>query len=139
MDAAIYQENHRNRAEKKRPGPEMTVLYLGPGPPPKGRGPGCTTCIVYQYFKELFVARKSLAFKSGCKGKGSVSNRQTFSRFFSFFFFPGGKTQTCGPDGKEKRTSTREPKKFGPHASSITLTGGTRFSECQSLRLGFSC
>ena len=43
----------------------------------------CTTCIVYQYFKELVA----FVFKSGCKGKGFIFNHQTFSEvFFSFFF-----------------------------------------------------
>ena len=44
----------------------------------------CTTCIVYQYFKELVA----FVFKSGCKGKGFIFNYQTFSEvFFQFFFF----------------------------------------------------
>ena len=43
----------------------------------------CTTCIVYQYFKELVA----FVFKSGCKGKGFIFNHQSFSEvFFSFFF-----------------------------------------------------
>ena len=82
---------------------------------------------------------KALLSKAGAKVRDPFQTAKRFRGFFFVFFFPGGKTQTCGPDGKEKRTSTQEPKKFGPHASSITLTGGTRFSECQSLRLGFSC
>ena len=44
----------------------------------------CTTCIVYQYFKELVA----FVFKSGCKGKGFIFNHQTFSEvFFSFSFY----------------------------------------------------
>ena len=44
----------------------------------------CTTCIVYQYFKELVA----FVFKSGCKGKGFIFNYQTFSEvFFSFSFY----------------------------------------------------
>ena len=44
----------------------------------------CTTCIVYQYFKELGCFR----FKSGCKGKGFYFNCQTFSEvFFNFSFY----------------------------------------------------
>ena len=43
----------------------------------------CTTCIVYQYFKELGRFR----FKSGCKGKGFYFNCQTFRKFFFNFSF----------------------------------------------------
>ena len=45
----------------------------------------CTTCIVYQYFKELGCFR----FKSGCKGKGFYFNCQTFSEvfFLNFSFY----------------------------------------------------
>ena len=44
----------------------------------------CTTCIVYQYFKELGCFR----FKSGCKGKRFYFNCQTFSEvFFNFSFY----------------------------------------------------
>ena len=52
----------------------LTVLFFS-----------CTTCIVYQYFKELGCFR----FKSGCKGKGFYFNCQTFSEvfFFNFSFY----------------------------------------------------
>ena len=44
----------------------------------------CTTCIVYQYFKELVA----FVLKAGCKGKGFIFNYQTFSEvFFSFSFY----------------------------------------------------
>ncbi len=61
----------------------------------------CTTCIVYQYFKELGCFR----FKSGCKGKGFYFNCQTFSEvFFKFFFlyrFSGSLAK--GKEGKEEK------------------------------------
>ena len=43
----------------------------------------CTTCIVYQYFKEL----AAFISKAGCKGKGFIFNYQTFSEVFFYFFF----------------------------------------------------
>ena len=43
----------------------------------------CTTCIVYQYFKELVA----FVLKAGCKGKGFIFNYQTFSEVFLVFLF----------------------------------------------------
>nr|MDV6187595.1 hypothetical protein [Bacteroides hominis (ex Liu et al. 2022)] len=47
----------------------------------------CTTCIVYQFFKELFFSI-ALRFKSGCKGKRFILKHQMFWKFF-FKMFPG--------------------------------------------------
>ena len=74
----------------------------------------CTTCIVYQYFKEL-VASVS---KAGAKVSGLFLTAKLFSKFFSFFFsirfsdslcerercIEQGKRQaaTCEPDCKDK-------------------------------------
>ncbi|QCQ47679.1 hypothetical protein EC81_022095 [Bacteroides fragilis] len=41
----------------------------------------CTTCIVYQFFKELFFSI-ALRFKSGCKGKRFILKHQMFWKFF---------------------------------------------------------
>ncbi|MCX8464954.1 hypothetical protein OTH22_17235, partial [Bacteroides fragilis] len=41
----------------------------------------CTTCIVYQFFKELFFSI-ALRFKSGCKGKRFILKHQMFSEVF---------------------------------------------------------
>ena len=86
----------------------------------------CTTCIVYQYFKELVA----FVFKSGCKGKGFIFNHQTFSEvFFSFFFlldFSGSLCERerryeritlanflCESDCKDKNFSYYNPNFFG--------------------------
>ncbi|WP_410468259.1 hypothetical protein, partial [Bacteroides sp. UW] len=39
------------------------------------------TCIVYQFFKELFFSI-ALRFKSGCKGKRFILKRQMFLEVF---------------------------------------------------------
>ena len=41
----------------------------------------CTTCIVYQFFKELFFSI-ALRFKSGCKGKRFILKHQMFLEVF---------------------------------------------------------
>ncbi|MCR2006361.1 hypothetical protein NSB20_12690, partial [Bacteroides acidifaciens] len=43
----------------------------------------CTTCIVYQYFKEL-VASVS---KAGAKVRGFILTTKLFRKFFFHFFF----------------------------------------------------
>ncbi|MCZ2698077.1 hypothetical protein O1364_19160, partial [Bacteroides fragilis] len=47
----------------------------------------CTTCIVYQFFKERFFSIV-LRFKSGCKGKRFILKYQMFLEVF-FKCFPG--------------------------------------------------
>ena len=60
----------------------------------------CTTCIVYQYFKELGCFR----FKSGCKGKGFYFNCQTFSEvFFNFSFYAGFSGSLCERERRYER------------------------------------
>ena len=60
----------------------------------------CTTCIVYQYFKELVA----FVFKSGCKGKGFIFNHQTFSEvFFSFSFYAGFSGSLCERERRYER------------------------------------
>ena len=61
----------------------------------------CTTCIVYQYFKELGCFH----FKSGCKGKGFYFNYQMFSEvFFRFSFSIVSQTLLAkGKEGKEEK------------------------------------
>ncbi|WP_350355122.1 hypothetical protein, partial [Bacteroides fragilis] len=46
----------------------------------------CTTCIVYQFFKELFFSI-ALRFKSGCKGKRFILKHQMFLEVFFKMFF----------------------------------------------------
>ena len=59
----------------------------------------CTTCIVYQYFKELVA----FVFKSGCKGKGFIFNYQTFSEVFLFFLFTHFSDSLCERERMYKR------------------------------------
>ena len=67
----------------------LTVLFFS-----------CTTCIVYQYFKELVA----FVFKSGCKGKGFIFNHQTFSEvFFSFFFLLDFSGSLCERERRYER------------------------------------
>ena len=47
----------------------------------------CTTCIVYQFFKELFFSI-ALRFKSGCKGKRFILKHQMFLEVFFLNVFP---------------------------------------------------
>ena len=68
----------------------LTVLFFS-----------CTTCIVYQYFKEL----AAFVFKSGCKGKRFYFNYQMFSEvFFRFSFSIVSQTLLAkGKEGKEEK------------------------------------
>ena len=60
----------------------------------------CTTCIVYQYFKELVA----FVLKAGCKGKGFIFNYQTFSEvFFSFSFYAGFSGSLCERERRYER------------------------------------
>ena len=43
----------------------------------------CTTCIVYQYFKEL----AAFVLKAGAKVRGFILTTKCFRKFFSLFFF----------------------------------------------------
>ena len=69
----------------------MTVLNLT-----------CTTCIVYQFFKELFFFKILLRFKSGCKGKGFILNCQMFWEVF--FQCPSFVSKPLCAKGKEETT-----------------------------------
>ena len=68
----------------------LTVLFFS-----------CTTCIVYQYFKEHACFR----FKSGCKGKRFYFNHQMFSEvFFRFSFSIVSQALLAkGKEGKEEK------------------------------------
>ena len=59
----------------------------------------CTTCIVYQYFKELVA----FVLKAGCKGKGFIFNYQTFSEVFLFFLFTHFSGSLCERERMYKR------------------------------------
>ena len=50
----------------------LTVLFFS-----------CTTCIVYQYFKEHLA----FVLKAGAKVRGFILTTKYFRKFFSFFFF----------------------------------------------------
>ena len=50
----------------------LTVLFFS-----------CTTCIVYQYFKEL----AAFVLKAGAKVKALFLTTKLFRKFFLFFFF----------------------------------------------------
>ena len=50
----------------------LTVLFFS-----------CTTCIVYQYFKEL----AAFVLKAGAKVRGFILTTKCFRKFFSLFFF----------------------------------------------------
>ena len=43
----------------------------------------CTTCIVYQYFKEL----AAFVLKAGAKVRGFILTTKYFQKFFLLFFF----------------------------------------------------
>ena len=106
----------------------------------------CTTCIVYQYFKELVA----FVFKSGCKGKGFIFNYQTFSEvFFSFSFYSisGSLCERermyeritlanflCESDCKDKNFSYYNPNFFGSFLF-FSLSGIPLFHEVNLSRL----
>ena len=110
----------------------------------------CTTCIVYQYFKELVA----FVLKAGCKGKGFIFNYQTFSEvFFSFSFYAGFSGSLCErerryeritlanflceSDCKDKNFSYYNPNFFGSFLffslSGIPLFHEVNFSRLSSL------
>ena len=109
----------------------------------------CTTCIVYQYFKELGCFR----FKSGCKGKGFYFNCQTFSEvFFNFSFYivsqallrKGKKVKKknkgrflCESDCKDKNFIYYTPKLFGSFFV-LFFKRNLAFSLCQFCKAFFS-
>ena len=60
----------------------------------------CTTCIVYQYFKELVA----FVLKAGAKVRGLFLTAKYFRKFFLFFFstrFSGSLAK--GKEGKEEK------------------------------------
>ena len=60
----------------------------------------CTTCIVYQYFKEL----AAFVLKAGAKVKALFLTTKLFSEvFFIFFFFLFPRRLSCRKGGKKKK------------------------------------
>ncbi|MCS2306277.1 hypothetical protein NXX42_05080 [Bacteroides thetaiotaomicron] len=67
----------------------MTVLFFS-----------CTTCIVYQYFKEL----AAFVLKAGAKVRGFILTTKCFRKFFSLFFSIVSQTLLAkGKEGKEEK------------------------------------
>ena len=60
----------------------------------------CTTCIVYQYFKEL----AAFVLKAGAKVRGFILTTKYFRKFFRFSFSIVSQTLLAkGKEGKEEK------------------------------------
>ena len=60
----------------------------------------CTTCIVYQYFKEL----AAFVLKAGAKLRGFILTTKYFRKFFRFSFSIVSQTLLAkGKEGKEEK------------------------------------
>ena len=60
----------------------------------------CTTCIVYQYFKEL----AAFVLKAGAKVRGFILTTKCFRKFFRFSFSIVSQTLLAkGKEGKEEK------------------------------------
>ena len=60
----------------------------------------CTTCIVYQYFKELVA----FVLKAGAKVRGFILTTKCFRKFFRFSFSIVSQTLLAkGKEGKEEK------------------------------------
>ena len=60
----------------------------------------CTTCIVYQYFKEL----AAFVLKAGAKVRGFILTTKYFQKFFCFSFSIVSQTLLAkGKEGKEEK------------------------------------
>ena len=67
----------------------LTVLFFS-----------CTTCIVYQYFKELVA----FVLKAGAKVRGFILTTKYFRKFFCFSFSIVSQTLLAkGKEGKEEK------------------------------------
>ena len=70
----------------------LTVLFFS-----------CTTCIVYQYFKELVT----FVLKAGAKVRGFILTTKCFGSFFHFSFYIVSQTLLAkGKEGKEEKRNT---------------------------------
>ena len=70
----------------------LTVLFFS-----------CTTCIVYQYFKEL----AAFVLKAGAKVRGFILTTKCFRKFFCFSFYIVSQTLLAkGKEGKEEKQNT---------------------------------
>ena len=70
----------------------LTVLFFS-----------CTTCIVYQYFKEHFA----FVLKAGAKVRGFILTTKYFGSFFRFSFSIVSQTLLAkGKEGKEEKRNT---------------------------------
>ena len=63
----------------------------------------CTTCIVYQYFKEL----AAFVLKAGAKVKALFLTTKLFRKFFSFFLFTHFSGSLCERERMYKRKKTK--------------------------------
>ena len=83
----------------------LTVLFFS-----------CTTCIVYQYFKEL----AAFVLKAGAKVRTLFHIFQMFSEvFFSFCFFKGGIPERNKPQAEEiGKSSYAVPVRMSKHRCS---------------------
>ena len=70
----------------------MTVLFFT-----------CTTCIVYQYFKELVA----FALKAGAKVRALFLTTKLFRKFFLFFLFTHFSGSLCERERMYKRKKTK--------------------------------
>ena len=59
----------------------------------------CTTCIVYQYFKEL----AAFVSKAGAKVKALFLTTKLFRKFFSFSFYAGFSGSLCERERRYER------------------------------------
>ena len=66
----------------------LTVLFFS-----------CTTCIVYQYFKELVA----FALKAGAKVRALFLTTKLFRKFFSFSFYAGFSGSLCERERRYER------------------------------------
>ena len=72
----------------------MTVLFIN---------------LYYLYCLSIFQRTCRFRFKSGCKGKRFIFNRQTFSEvFFSFFLFTHFSGSLCERERMYKRKETKD-------------------------------
>ena len=64
----------------------------------------CTTCIVYQYFKELVA----FVSKAGAKVSALFLTAKLFRKFFSFFLFTHFSGSLCERERMYKRKETKD-------------------------------
>ena len=113
----------------------MTVLFFT-----------CTTCIVYQYFKEL----AAFVLKAGAKVKALFLTTKLFRKFFLFTHFSGSLCERermykrknkgrflCESDCKDKNFIYYTPKLFGSFFV-LFFKRNLAFSLCQFCKAFFS-